>query len=360
MASGWHAEASVHSPAGRPGDPAPYSGQNSFTFVMLRLRDPDGVEGFGVTGRFLADEVAHFLNRVLPGALDEDAEDPVAALARKHNPRGMGGVVVSALSALDVALTDIRAKRQGVNVAKLLGGAREAAPVHITCGFPELEIGALADMCAGEVEAGASGVKVLIAARGRSVAEDLGRLRAVREAIGPSADLIADANCRMARGAALEFVQGAQDLNLTWLEEPVTGNDRTLLAEMAAHGIPLGAGQMEQSADRFALLTEAGVNVIQPNAVFAGGFPAAINAARAAMARGASVSPAGGWDIVNLHWMCGALSAGAVELHRAQTRIVRLLMPEGLSIRDGRLTASAAPGLGLTPDTAALAECRVG
>ncbi len=356
----WQAEASVHCPDGRPGDPAAYSGKDSFTFVRLRLCDPDGVEGNGVTGRFLAPEVAHFLNRVLPDALNGASDDPVSDLSRCHNPRAMGGVAVSALSAFDIALTDIRAKRAGVSVATLLGGARASAPVHITCGFPELDIDALARTCAHEVETGAKGVKVLISARGRSVAEDLVRLKAVREAIGPGAELIADANCRMGRDDALEFVRGAHDLNLTWLEEPVNGNDRILLGELATHGIALGAGQMEQSADRFALLAEAGVQVIQPNAVFAGGFGAAIDAARAATAQRASVSPAGGWDIINLHWMCGAFDAGAIELHRAQTRIVRMLMPGGLTVSGGQIAVPDVPGLGLLPDEAALAECRVG
>jgi L-alanine-DL-glutamate epimerase-like enolase superfamily enzyme len=58
--------------------------------------------------------------------------------------------------------------------------------------------------------------------------------------------------------------------------------------------------------------------------------------------------------------MCGAMETGAVELHRAQARIVRLLMPEGPVMADGQLVVSDAPGLGLTPDEAALAACRVG
>ncbi|MEO0691281.1 MAG: enolase C-terminal domain-like protein [Pseudomonadota bacterium] len=356
----WQVEASVHSPSGDPGDPAPYSGADSFTFVRLRLRDPDGVEGNGVTGRFLAPEVAHFLNRVLPDALDGPADDPVADIARRFNPRAMGGVVVSALSALDIALTDIAAKRADVSVATLLGGKRRAAPVHVTCGFPELDMAGLAEVCAREVEAGAMGVKVLIASRRWSVAEDLARLRTVRAAIGPTAELIADANCRMDADLALEFVRGARDLNLTWLEEPVEGNDCAALAMLADEGIVLGAGQMEQSHERFDLLSKAGVRVIQPNAVFAGGVRTAIEVAKTASARGATISPAGGWDIINLQWMCGAFEVGAVELHRAQARIVRLLMPDGPAIDRGQMAVPARPGLGLYPDEGALAACRVG
>ena len=357
MSDSWQVAATVHAPGPSEGDPAPYSGPDSFTFVRLRLRDPGGVEGNGFTGRFLAPEVAHFLNRAVSEVLKSGTIDPIAALAAKYNPRRMGGVVVSALSALDIALTDIAAQRAGQSVAELLGGKRSAAPVHVTCGFPELEEHALADTCAREVASGAAGVKVLIAAKGRSVQEDLTRLYAVRRAIGPTADLIADANCKMELDTALRFVEGAQDLNLTWLEEPVIANDTAALARLAKEGIPLGAGQMEQSAERFEALQDAGVSVIQPNAVFLGGFQAAIKVARKAAANGASISMAGGWDVLNLHWICGALDHGAVELHRAQARIARLFMADLTVVSDGMIAAPDVVGLGLIPDEVGLKSC---
>ncbi|MGR3270947.1 mandelate racemase/muconate lactonizing enzyme family protein [Thalassococcus profundi] len=353
--------ATVHSPPAMPGDAAPYAGADSFTFVRVELRDGDGVTGNGFTGRFLAPEVAHFLNGAAAEALAEAGDDPLPDLRRRFNPRAMTGVVVSALSALEIALCDLRAKRLGLSVAQMLGGARASAPVHVTCGFPALDTEALVEACGAEVAAGARGVKVLIAAKGRTVAQDLARLRAVRDAIGPGAELIADANCRMDLDTARAFSRGAVELNLAWLEEPVAGNDRHALASLAAEArVPIGAGQMEQSADRFDLLTEAGIDVLQPNAVFAGGICAAVAAAQAGAAAGCAVSPAGGWDLVNLHWMCGALTDGAVELHRAQTRIARMLLPDLPTMSEGNMSPSDRPGLGLMPDEERLAACRVG
>ena len=232
----------------------PYAGPDSFTFVRVVIRGETGLHGEGFTGRFLAQEVAHFLNNSVAEALSAGAPRDPAALMRRFNPRNMTGVVVSALSALEIAFTDLEAKRQGISVARLLGGARTAAPVHVTCGFPALDPDAPVAACASEVAAGAQGVKVLIAAKGRSVAEDVARLRAVREAIG-SAELIADANCGMDEATARTFMRTAADLDLAWLEEPVRGNGRRALARLAALNImPIGAGQMEQDADRFVLL----------------------------------------------------------------------------------------------------------
>ncbi|WP_439138420.1 enolase C-terminal domain-like protein [Roseicyclus sp.] len=351
--------AHVHRATAAPGDPAPYAGEDSFTFLRVRITDADGVSGDGFTGRFCVAEVAHLLNGAVAEALA--CPGPLPDLARQLNPRAMTGVVVSALSALDVALWDLAGKRAGQSVAAMLGAVRPAAPVHVTCGFPALEIDALVRVCADEVLGGAQGVKVLVAAKGRGVDEDLMRLRAVRAAIGPKAELIADANCGWDLEAAIEFARKAEALDLAWLEEPVIANDRRALALLAAVApMPLGAGQMEQSADRFDLLAEAGVQVIQPNAVFAGGIGAAVAAARGALSHGLSVSPAGGWDLVNLQWMCGAMGAGAVELHRAQARIARLLTDTPPQMAGGMLAVSDAPGLGLCPDEAALAACKIG
>jgi len=351
-------DAQVHAPSAMLGDPAPYAGRDSYTFVRVQVRDTDGAEGNGFTGRFLAPEVAAFLNRIGP-EIDGGGDDCIAAATRRFNPRGMTGVVVSALSALDVALADLCGQRAGVPVWRLLGAMRDHAPCHVTCGLPSLDDQAVVDACLAEVSAGATGVKVLVAAKGRSLSEDVARLAKVRDAIGPDKDLIADANCGWDGKTALEAAQAVSGLKLAWLEEPVRGNDPRALAALCDLGVvPIGAGQMEQSADRFDRLIEAGVSVIQPNAVFAGGMAAALTAARRAVQAGRRVSPGGGWDAINLHWMCGAMAAGSVELHRAQARIGRLLRPSH-TVRDGQIWMSDAPGLGLEPDEAALAECRV-
>ena len=84
------------------------------------------------------------------------------------------------------------------------------------------------------------------------------------------------------------------------------------------------------------------------------------DSATSGAAAGCAVSPAGGWDLVNLHWMCGALTDGAVELHRAQTRIARMLLPDLPTMSEGNMSPSDRPGLGLMPDEERLAACRVG
>ena len=358
-------EASVHLAPRSDEDPAPYAGPDSSLFVWLRITLEDGRVGHGFTGRFLAAEVVHFLNGTVREALRQ--RDPLAdpcvlkALICRHNPRGMTGVFVSALSALDIALSDLKAQESGMNVADLLGGARYEAPAYVTCGFPGLEMDALVATVASEIAAGACGVKVLVGKKGRTTAEDAERVRQVRDAIGPDADLIVDANCAYDLGTAAELARRIADCRPAWFEEPVKGNDMRDLSALSAQGVvPIGAGQMEQSQERFrALAEEAGVAVVQPNVVFAGGFDAACSVAETAQKAGCAVSPAGGWDFLNLLFVCGALSDGAVEVHRGQDPIVRTVLGAPLSLADGRLSVPREPGLGFDIDQRSLAATTV-
>lgn len=352
--------ASVHRPR-TPGEAGGYAGRDSAVFVWCRVETADGLVGDGFTGRFLAAEVAHFLDGALGEAVTEAPlpDDPIPALAARFNPRGMTGVVVSALSALDVALHDLRGKAAGKPVAALLGTPRAGVPVHVTCGLPHLDIDALAGTCRAAVAAGADGVKMVVGAGGRPWREDAERVHAVRDAVGPAAELVADANGAFDLATAGAFAAAVAPCRLAWIEEPVRGNDPTALAALAAAGHPIGAGQMEQSRFRFDALLDAGrVAVIQPNAVFCGGFvEAAVVADRAEML-GRRLAPAGGWELVNLH-LVAARPAGALERHAGQAAIVETITGTAPPPLAGPLRVPDAPGLGIAVDTASLERARL-
>lgn len=350
--------ASVHRPRA-PGAAGGYAGRDSGVFVWCRVAGEDGLTGDGFTGRFLAAEVAHFLNGALgAAAAGLDAAEAIPALAARVNPRGMTGVVVSALSALDVALHDLRGKAEGRPVAALLGTPRDRVPVHVTCGLPHLDTDALAAACRAAIADGAAGVKVIVGASGRSWREDARRVRAVRAAIGAAAELVADANCAFDLETARAFAAAVADCRLAWLEEPVAGNDPASLAALAAEGHPVGAGQMEQSRFRFDALLDADVSVIQPNPVFCGGFAEAAAVAVRAEARGRRVAPAGGWEPVALH-LVASRPAGALERHAGQAAIVEAITGAPPPPVAGPLPVPAAPGLGIAVDAASLERARL-
>lgn len=327
-----------------------YAGLDTPAFVRCRVEAEDGLVGTGVTGRFLAEEVVALLARMeepLKGQDGRSIEAIRSSLTSRFNPRAATGVFVSALSALDMALWDLRARALGEPLWRLLGGARQAVPCYATVGLPGYDEAELAAVCKHSIDAGFVGVKMLVAAGGRGVAEDAQRVQAVRAAIGPAALLILDANCGMDVATARRLAAMVEDCDIAWFEEPVLGNDLEMLATLRrAIRIPIGAGQMVQSMQWFReALTRGAVDWLQPNAAFCGGISAAQRILALAEAHGTPVAHAGGWDIANAALMAGHAQGGLLEMHGAQ-RALRACLSEDLVPKAGVMHLPDRPGIG--------------
>lgn len=328
-----------------------YAGRESLTFLRLRVTTEAGVTGQGVTGRVLADAVAGLLNReVAEAVIGQDAlahEAIRARLAQRLNPRGATGVFVAALSALDLALWDIKGKALGQPVARLLGGARAAVPAYATAGLPAFTEAELVAACQAALADGFRGVKIIVAA-GRPIAEDAARLRAVRRAIG-DAPLMLDANCGYTVAEAKRLALLVADCDIAFFEEPVRDNDIASLAELRrATAIPLAAGQMIQSVAWFRDALAAGaLDILQPNAAFCGGLTALLRILALAEAHGVPVAGAGGFEAANLPAMAGHPQGGMLEVHGAHAAL-RARFATHPAFAGGLLHVPDAPGLGFS------------
>jgi L-rhamnonate dehydratase len=328
-----------------------YAGQESLTFVRCRVTTDDGLTGTGVTGRFLADQVAHLLNGGINAAATGmnplDIEALIAQLARKFNPRQSSGVFVSAMSALDLALWDIRGKALNQPAARLIGGARNAVPAYATAGLPAFSETELIAACEAALAAGFHGAKILVGA-GRSLDEDARRIRAVRRAIG-AAPLMLDANCAYTVAEAKRLASLVSDCDISFFEEPLRGNDIAALAELRrATSIPLASGQMIQSVTWFRDALAAGaLDIVQPNAAFCGGLTAMLRILALAEAHGVPVTGAGGFEAANLSAMAGHAHGGMLEVHGAHAALRARFATEP-EFRDGLLHVPAMPGLGFS------------
>ena len=328
-----------------------YAGPDTPVFVRCRVETEDGLAGTGVTGRFLAPQVAQLLStgmdEALRGAEARDIEALRASLAKRFNPRGGTGVFVAALSALDMALWDLNSRALGQPLWRLLGGARREVACYATVGLPGYDEAQLAETCREWIGRGFRGVKMLVAAGGRGVEEDARRIRAVRAAIGPAALLMLDANCGMRVPDARRLALMVEECDIAWFEEPVVDNDLDALAELRRSiRIPLAAGQMMQSAAWFRdALTRGALDWLQFNAAFCGGVTGALRVLALAEAHGVPVSHAGGWDIANAAVMAGHAHGGMLEMHGAQlalrSRLAEDMVPEG-----GVLALPDRPGIG--------------
>lgn len=329
-----------------------YAGQESLTFLRCKVTTSDGMTGEGVTGRFLADQVAHLLNGGIAAAVNGmdplDIEAVTMQLAKKFNPRQSTGVFVSAMSALDLALWDIKGKSMNQPVARLIGGARHAIPAYATVGLPAYSESELVAACAAALKAGFQGVKILVGAGNRSIAEDAQRIRAVRAAIG-QAPLMLDANCAYSVAGAKRLATLITDCDIAFFEEPLRDNDIPSLAELRrAINIPLASGQMIQSVVWFRDALAAGaLDILQPNAAFCGGLSAMLRILALAEAHGIPVTGAGGFEAANLPAMAGHAHGGMLEVHGAHAALRERFATEP-EFRDGKLHVPAVPGLGFS------------
>jgi L-alanine-DL-glutamate epimerase-like enolase superfamily enzyme len=328
-----------------------YAGQESLTYVRCKVSTAEGLTGVGVTGRFLSTEVAHLLNggfaATCKGLDPLDIEAVTVTLAKKFNPRQSTGVFVSAMSALDLALWDIKGKQLNLPVARLIGGARVAVPAYATVGLPAFTETELIHACTTALNAGFHGAKILVGA-GRSITEDAQRIRAVRAAIG-RAPLMLDANCAYTVAEAKRLATLVADCDIAFFEEPLRGNDIPSLAELRrAISIPLASGQMIQSVSWFRDVLSCGaLDILQPNAAFCGGLSAMLRILALAEAHGIPVTGAGGYEAANLPAMAGHAHGGMLEVHGAHAAL-RTRFATHPEFRDGQIQVSAAPGLGFT------------
>ena len=328
-----------------------YAGQESLTFVRLRVTTRDGLVGEGMTGRFLAASVAALLNGEIADAaskLDPMAHEAVtAALTRRFNPRGATGVFVSALSALDLALWDIKGKALGQPVATLIGGARRSVAAYATAGLPAFTEAELIGACERALADGFRGVKVIVGAA-RPLAEEAARIRAVRRAIG-DAPLMLDANCAFTVAEAKRLATLVADQDIAFFEEPVRGNDIPSLRELrSATAIPLASGQMIQSVAWFRdALAVGALDILQPNAAFCGGITAMLRILALAEAQGVPVTGAGGFEAANLPAMAGHAHGGMLEVHGAHAGM-RTRYASHPHVEKGALAVPEKPGLGFS------------
>ncbi|MEE8223746.1 MAG: mandelate racemase/muconate lactonizing enzyme family protein [Alphaproteobacteria bacterium] len=334
-------------------------------FVLAQVETDQGLTGVGLTGHFLAPAVVAALQgHVAEVVRDMDPRDLEAIHARVHdklNPRAMTGAVSMALSCLDMALWDIIGKHQGRTVAGLLGGARAEVPVYCTFGFPHYDRDLLAEAAKLQVANGFTALKMVVAVDSGGWREDVRRIRAVREAVGPDIDLMIDANYLFTPLEAKLLARAVKDVELTWFEEPLSRNDAGALAQLRqAIDIPLAAGQMEGHIWRLREHVERqAVDILQPNVCYCGGFTVARKAAHLAEAYNLPIANGGGWPHFNMHLMAGMENGWMVEWHLGMTSVAETLFKENPRPTGGVLSIPDAPGLGLTLDADAVKDTRV-
>lgn len=259
---------------------------------------------------------------------------------------GQPGAGAMALSALDVALHDAKARLLGVPVHRLLGGAREAVPIYASGGFTSWDDERLARW-AREV-AGARRIKIKV---GREPVRDPDRVQVVRDAAGPDVELMTDANGAYASVAdARLWAARLAERGVTWLEEPLSSDDLDGLRRVrdgAPPGLAIAAGEYAWSPRDARRMLEAGaVDVLQLDVTRCGGFTGAMRIDALAQAHGVPTSlhcaPA-----ATVHAGAAMATLAHLEHFHDHVRIERELFDGAPEPRGELLAAPERPGLGL-------------
>jgi L-alanine-DL-glutamate epimerase-like enolase superfamily enzyme len=284
--------------------------------------------------------------------LHRDADDiPGAWHAMNRSLRNVGrpGVGLMAISAVDVALWDLKARLHGTSVVRLFGRARTAIPLYGSGGFTSYPIERLQEQLAGWVGQGMARVKMKV---GTDADADPARVHAAREAIGPGPELMVDANGAYARKQALALAERYAHEGVGWFEEPVSSDDLEglrLLRDRAPSGMAIAAGEYGWDAWYFRRVLDAGaVDVLQIDATRCGGFSGFLQAASLANGYGIPVSA---HCAPHLHaHVCGAVDhLRHVEYFHDHARIESMFFDGLPELRDGALVVDVhREGLGLT------------
>jgi L-alanine-DL-glutamate epimerase-like enolase superfamily enzyme len=335
-----------------PTDVPEADGTYAWDSTTLVLVEPtaNGVCGLGytyadeATGRLIKDTLAP----VVHGRDVMDVPGCWAAMVHAIRNLGRPGISSMAISAVDVALWDLKARLLEVSLVTLLGAAHDAVPVYGSGGFTSYSIDQLQAQLRGWVADGIPRVKMKI---GAHPADDLDRVRAAREAIGPDAELYVDANGAYSRKHALAQAEAFREHGIVWFEEPVPADDLEglrLLRDRAPAGMDIAAGEYGYDLRYFRRMLEAGaVDVLQADASRCAGITGFLRVGPLTESRGMNLS-AHCAPSLHVPACCATQHLHPMEYFHDHVRIEHMLFEGALTPVDGMLRPDRSrPGLGL-------------
>ena len=361
--------------------------------LLVEVETDTGLLGLGEAAHFggplvsTATVIEQELRPYLLGQDPRETERLWELMHRRAYKHARGGIVIAAISGVDIALWDLRGKLAGMPLWRLLGGYRRRVPAYATGGFYAEGKGVreLADEMRAYCRHGFRAVKLKVgrnsgiegsplramADRGVcevSLAEDLARVRAVREAIGPDVRLMVDANGAWDVPTAVRMGRLLEELDVYWFEEPVWPDDLAGSAEVAAKvAIPI-AGYETCSYGTVSFrdyIAARAVHFVQPDVAWAGGLTETLKIAHLAQAANLPLAP-------HIHGSAVAVAAAAHLLGAVRNgSMAEMVFPAHPLMGDlareplvvdgaGEIDLGERPGLGIELDPDAVKRYRVG
>jgi len=321
---------------------------DSTTLVLVRMAAGNST-GLGFT--YASQSTATLIEKTLvPLVIGADSFDlPRLWIEMQTAIRGTGraGVSAMAISGMDIALWDLKAKLMGLPILDLLGAARHRVEAYGSGGFTSYSDEQLREQFSGWAQAGLPAVKMKI---GRNPGDDVRRVKLAREIIGPKCRLFVDANGAYRRKQALDFAERVREMDVCWFEEPVSSDDLEglrFLRDRGPAGMEIAAGEYGYDSVYFRrMLEQQAVDVLQADGTRCGGVTGFFLAASLAdgfeIALSAHTAPS-----LHAYLACVATRAINVEYFHDHAVIEKRFLEGAIEPRGGFLEPGGSePGFG--------------
>jgi L-alanine-DL-glutamate epimerase-like enolase superfamily enzyme len=331
----------------------------AFELNTVRVTDADGQEGVGYTYTtgHNGGAIQHLLAKEIPEIVAGADCDLIEAIWQKVwwglHYGGRGGAAVLALSALDMALWDLKAKRAKLPLYRLLGGHNNKVACYAGGIDLDLSVKDLLKQTDGNLKKGFRAIKTKV---GRaSLKEDVERITAMRKHLGPDFPLMVDANMKWSADEAIRRARALRDCDLVWLEEPIIPDDVAGHARvMRDGGLPIATGENFRTLWEFQqMITGGGVSYPEPDVTNCGGVTTFMKVAHLAEAFNLPVTSHGAHD-VTVHLLAACPNRSFLETHGFG---INRYIAEPMKIVEGNAIAPERLGHGVAFDWKRLAKC---
>lgn len=323
-------------------------------FVVVDVSTDEGIHGIGVTyhevgGEAIRDFIKYAVEPKLIGRNPFETE----ALYEEnfHYMRGVGrkGLAFCAYSAVDIALWDIKGKVLDMPLYRLLGGNNPRVPAYASGGWTSYSTEELVEEARMMVAKGYRKIKLKVGVDGgKNLNEDVKRVAAVREAIGPEIGFMLDANNVWRSAEAVQFANRIREYNIEFFEEPVFADDIPgLTAFKQGTDIPLATGEHEYT--RYGvrdLLIHNAVDVVQCDVTRVGGYTEMLRVIAMSQAFNKAFAPHG-MEHMHMHLVAAAPNGIYLEKLFMFEEVVRSVFLNAPEPVEGILTIPEKPGLGI-------------